>query len=66
MVMVSFDSPTVPCQHPTMFVEYSASGTIDELLEQDAKQNPKTATAIAFAQGVHLSFMRSIPFIISS
>jgi hypothetical protein len=50
--IVSFKSPTVPCQRPTIFVEYSASGTVDELLAQDAQQNPRMTTAIAFAQGV--------------
>src|SRR5664280_3048557 len=62
--IVSFKSPTVPCQCPTIFVEYSASGTVDELFAQDAKQNPRTTTAIALTKGVQFDFMRSTPFII--
>ena len=58
IVIVSFKSPTVPCQRPTIFVEYSASETGVELFAQDAKQNPKTTTAIALTQGVQLDFMR--------
>jgi hypothetical protein len=49
--IVSFKSPTVPCQRPTIFVEYSASGTGDELFAQDATQNPRKTTAIALTQG---------------
>jgi ABC-type sulfate transport system permease subunit len=62
--MVSFKSPTVPCQLPTIFVEFSAFETGVELFAQDVKQNPKTTTAIAFTQGVQLDFMRSTPLII--
>jgi hypothetical protein len=62
--IASFKSPTVPCQRPTIFVEYCASETGCELFAQDAKQNPKTTAAIAFTQGMQLDFMRSTPFII--
>jgi hypothetical protein len=64
MDMYSFKSPTVPCQRPTIWVAYSASGTVDELSAQDAKQNPKRTPAMAIAQGVHLFFISSIPFLI--
>jgi hypothetical protein len=62
--IVSFKSPTVPCQRPTIVVEYVASETDCELFAQDAKQNPKTTAAIALTQGVQLNCMRSTPFII--
>jgi hypothetical protein len=64
--IVSFTSPTVPCQRPTIFVEYCASGKGGELFTQDAKQNAKTTTAIALTQGVQLVFMKSTLFIIFS
>jgi hypothetical protein len=62
--MVSFKSPTVPCQLPTIFVEYCASETGAELFAQDVKQDPKATTAIALTQGVQLDIMRLTPFII--
>lgn len=49
---VSFSSPTVPCQLPTIFVEYSASGTGAELWVQDKKQTSKTTVASTIAQRV--------------
>ena len=55
--IVSFTLPTAPCQLPTIFVEYSASGTVDVLLVQDAKQDPNTTTEIAFTQDMQLVFM---------
>jgi len=64
--IVSFKSPTVPCQYPTIFVEYFASETGGDLFAQDAKQNPKTTAAIALTQGVQLDFTRATPFIICS
>jgi hypothetical protein len=64
--IVSFSSPTAPCQRPTIFVEYCASGTSGELFTQDAKQNAKTTTAIVLTQGVQLVFMESTLFIIFS
>jgi hypothetical protein len=60
--IVSFEAPTVPCQRPTIVVEYSASGTVDELFSHDPTQNPKTMTAIAVAQSVHLFFMAFYSF----
>jgi hypothetical protein len=54
----------VPCQRPTIFVEYCASGTGGELLTQDAKQNPKATAVIALTHGVQLVFMKSTLFII--
>jgi hypothetical protein len=62
--IASFKSPTVPCQRPTIFVEYSASEIGGDLFAQDAKQHPKTTAAIALAQGLQLDCMRSTPFII--
>jgi hypothetical protein len=62
--IVSFTSPTVPCQRPTIFLEYCASGTGGELFTQDAKQNPKTTTAIVVTQGVQLVFMKSTLWLI--
>ena len=61
--IVSFKSPTVPCQRPTIFVEYSASETGDDLLAQDAKQAPKATTAIAIAKNVQFDFMRPTFFL---
>ncbi len=58
--IVSFESPTVPCQSPTILPEYSASGTGAELRVQDAAQNPRTTTAIVPTQGVQLDFTKSI------
>lgn len=57
--IVSFKSPTAPCQSPTILTEYSASETGTELCVQDSTQNPKTTTAIAPTQGVQLDFTKS-------
>ena len=56
--IVSFKSPTVPCQSPTILSEYSASEAGAELCVQDPTQNPKTTTAIAPTQ-VQLDFTKS-------
>jgi hypothetical protein len=61
--MVSFKSPTVPCQRPIVFGKYSVRGTGGELFAQDARQNTRTAAAIALTQGVQRVFMRGTPFI---
>jgi hypothetical protein len=58
--IVSFRSPTVPCQCPTIFVEYAASETGDELFTQTAKDTPMTTTAMALAQSAQLAFKRAI------
>ena len=59
--IVSFKSPTVPCQHPTISIEYSAVGTVDKLLAQDAAENSTTITAIAVTQIAHLALFIDSP-----
>ncbi len=57
--IVSFRWPTVPFQFPTILVEYSAFGTVDELCEQDIKESPKRIPAIALGQDERLVFINS-------
>jgi len=56
--MISFSSPTVPCQRPTSSFEYSASGMAGHDFAQATKQAANATTAIVFAHTAQLLLRR--------